>query len=191
LERLNQPYHFEAVNKSPGGWTANTLRKADAVRRAMSRYPGKRIVLLDVDCSVSGDLTPLSSIDCDIALFLRTRQKTKQWYSWLRVRWKTPPALLQPRSGTMLFVPTEATHHLVERWSWHSRNARFGSDDETTLATAIGEGAGLTVHALKSKWAAVAAMPDTVVLHVSAHAKQPRRTLFAGSNTAPISLPDF
>jgi len=172
LERLSIPYHFEAVAKARGGWNVNTLQKANVVLRALKRYPGKRVILLDVDCNVQGDLSPLAQIDCDIALYFRARRRKERWYSWFRINQKASPTLLQPRSGTMLFVPTKATGELLQRWSEHSNAAQLGDDDETALANAIGSGSSLTIHCLETKWAAIVTEPNTVVLHVSAHALQ-------------------
>ena len=169
LERLGNPYHFEAVAKAKGGWSANTLMKADVVLRSLNRYPGKRIVLLDVDCRVFGDLAPLAALPCDVAFFLRSRQRKDRWYSQLRPKANAPQTFLQPRSGTMLFAATDAARNLVERWSALSKSARAGQDDESTLAMALGEGTGLALCALETKWAAIGPGVETKILHTSAH----------------------
>jgi hypothetical protein len=62
----NIPHDIVEVPKLPGTWEANTMAKPAHLLAAMDRHPDKVIVLLDVDCRVLGDLTPLAGIEGDV-----------------------------------------------------------------------------------------------------------------------------
>ena len=49
----------------------------------MDRHPDKVIVLLDVDCRVLGDLSPLAEIGGDVGFYVRTKYR-RSWRHALR-----------------------------------------------------------------------------------------------------------
>jgi hypothetical protein len=87
------PYDFKAVPKIEGGWERNTCRKAGFVLDFMERHPGKTIILLDVDCMVTGELNKLTELSCDVALDFHIQRKRR------RIN-------LVPATGHMIIQPT-------------------------------------------------------------------------------------
>jgi hypothetical protein len=130
LRTFGAPYDFWAVPKVAGGWERNTCRKAGFVLEFMDRYPEKTLILLDVDCIVTGDLSALIGLPCDIALYLHSQKKRR------RIN-------LVPATGHTVLNPTAKTRELVEAWERVSRNAEFGMQDQEALTFALTEVKGL------------------------------------------------
>jgi len=137
LEAVGAPYELVNIPKAPGGWEANTMRKAEQVLAAMDRHPDKTIIWTDMDAVVTGDLSPLSRLTADVGL--RLQAKRRRGRTWII-----------PRAGTKVINPTHAARRLVEKWVEASKETRWGDVDETPLAIALAETPGVTVLPLPS-----------------------------------------
>jgi len=166
LEALAVPHDFVERPKGPGGWEANTLRKPAEVLAAIDRHPGKTIIFLDVDCSVSGKagLARLAQITGDVAFYVRTKWRRSGGHR------------LGPRSGTLVLRPTPAARAFVTAWLAESRQAPRWAVDQTALAVALGRCPGVAIEFLDVSYCAVPAdrCPDPVILHDSASRDQPK-----------------
>lgn len=135
LLNSNCPFDLTQVEKKPGGWEKNTLRKPEMVRLFLTRHPHKTIILSDVDAQVMGSLDEAADIDCDVALKLAAKNKRGHIF-------------IVPRSGTMIIKPTPTTLQLVENWERRCATSVYGRTDESCLAEAIEDTPGLRLVAL-------------------------------------------
>jgi hypothetical protein len=130
LRTHGAPFDLIEVGKDRRGWEAMTRMKPSIVAAFLDKYPGKTLILSDVDAEATGDLAPLAALDCDVALRLQCK----------RLRGRN---MLVARSGTM--VLKTSAQPLIEAWARHCTRARFGDTDESALNAAIAECAGLTL----------------------------------------------
>src|SRR5262245_61610007 len=72
LAQLNVAFHLWAKPKIGEGWSS--LRKPSIVLEAMDAYPRKTLILMDTDCIVNGDISPVTAFAGDISLTLKTRR---------------------------------------------------------------------------------------------------------------------
>ena len=126
LDARSIPHDFVEVPKLPGTWEANTMAKPKHLLAAMERHPDKVIVLVDVDCTVHGDLTPLAGIEGDIGFSLRGKYRRSDG-----VRFRI-------QSGTVVVKPTAAARAYVEAWAAAAAEAPWGYVDQDALLVAMG-----------------------------------------------------
>ena len=156
LDQAGAPYDLAATQKLAGGWEANTMAKPAHVLSAMDRHPGKTIVFLDVDCRIVGDLAPLvRGINSDLAI--RFRSKARRNRTWMT-----------PRSSTIVIRPTDAARQFVIAWRDASKNAGYGTIDQTTFITTLCRTPGVSFSSLALKWGAMADdnVSDPVIVHM-------------------------
>jgi hypothetical protein len=169
LDRLGAPYFFEAVEKDTRGWAAMTCRKPEAIRRALDRHPHRRIIWLDVDCRVHGNIAPLGEIEADFAVALRTgiRPDSEREQALLHYRGN-----MHPWSGTMVISPTQRALQLIDTWAELRKIALPTDTDETLLAVALGRVADINVRLLDHRWCATPQhqFPDAIIEHDTAGA---------------------
>jgi hypothetical protein len=106
--------------------------KPGIVAGFLEKHPGKTLILSDVDARAAGDLAPLASLDCDIALCMQAKR--------LRGRY-----MIVPRSGTVVLRPNHKTFALIEQWRRACENAPYGDTDESQLAAALSSVEGLRI----------------------------------------------
>jgi hypothetical protein len=126
------PYDFWSVPKLAGGWERNTRRKAEFALAALALHPGKTVILLDVDCIVTGALGVLASLNCDIGV---------NFHIW-RKRGKT---VIVPATGHMVLNPTRDTRDLIAAWVEACKDPGYGVDDQDALAIALEHADGIRV----------------------------------------------
>jgi len=125
-------YYFKRVPVLPGGWERNTCRKAEFVLAAMEEFPGVPLILLDVDCVVTGDLSRLAGLQCDVALNSVTTHKRR------RVN-------VVMQTGHMVLNPTAKMHELMQAWARRSAQPEYGLNDQETLALALNDVHGVSI----------------------------------------------
>jgi hypothetical protein len=160
------PYFFEALEKNPSGWAANTRMKAAAILRAMDRHPGVKLIWLDVDCRVIGDISPLLAIESDFAAHFKSRQMKLANYRYAGEY----RAVVHPWSGTMVVSPTSRARKLIEAWRDAETDAIPLDPDETTLGLALARVPGLTVTFLHHNFCSSPGhtAPNAIIQHSSA-----------------------
>ncbi len=123
LDAHGAPYHLFAKDKVHGGW--DVRRKPSIVLDAMAAYPDKTLILMDVDCIVSGDLTPATQISSDLAVSVKARQSP-----WQR------GVILTLGSRVVVFRPTTAARSFAAEWMRLSEQAKVGTSTEVGMAWA-------------------------------------------------------
>lgn len=107
-------FHAEEF-KDEGSWLANLHLKAKFIRRLLDDYPTERILYLDADSEVVGDISMLSTVKEDVAAVL-----------WEHVP-RSKPQLL---GGTLLFRNTPAALEVLDRWALLSGSRKDRLDQE-------------------------------------------------------------
>jgi hypothetical protein len=78
----------------------------------MDAYPGKTVVLMDVDCIIHGDIAPVTRIAGDVGIVVIAqnvrRRGKKRWAHWLAVECSSRVIVFQPTEGARAFVKTWA-----------------------------------------------------------------------------------
>lgn len=158
LDAIGEPHDIVQVAKASRDWAGNTMAKPLHILNAMGRHPDKTIIFVDADCTVHGDLHPLTQLGCDVA-FNMAAQKQRGRGIWLRVR-----------AGTIVINPTRNAERFVKAWIDQCRLANLGEDDETALARTVLATAGISIQQLDDKWRSMdfEHQPDAVIIHASA-----------------------
>jgi hypothetical protein len=103
LEEHGAPFHLFARPKPAAGWS--THQKPAVVLAAMDAYPGKTLVLMDVDCIVTGDIAPVTALSGDVGLAIKARPGRRS-----RV-------VFTLSSRVVVFRPTPGARAFAERWA--------------------------------------------------------------------------
>ena len=165
LNRFAIPHHLFA-KPIGSGW--DTSRKPSVILEAMDLYPGKTIILMDVDCIVDGDIRPVLNFQRDVGFTLtpRRRRGYKQ-------------TILTASSRVAVFKPTPASRRFAESWR---ELCVPGTNDEVNLVACFVRNGDVSYAQLDQRYAAWEvgeknAPRGTVIWHQSAHAKATARTL--------------
>jgi hypothetical protein len=124
LAEHGAPYHLWAKPKSERGW--NTRRKPSVVLEAMDAYPGKALILMDVDCTVRGDIAPVTLVAGDVGINVKARQER-------RFRSLGKRITMTASSRVVVFRPTEAARAFAQEWQRLCASAHYAGD-ETAMA---------------------------------------------------------
>lgn len=163
------PHKLYAVERLGGSWQAQTLRKPEIALRALDEHPDKSIILMDVDCSVHGDLSPLVEAKCDVALYPYKNKRT---------------GAMTVSTRAVVFHQTPGARRLLAEWhekcdeaicqaltnnvtSWKRR--ALGVSDETRLHQAIEDNPSIVVAPLPASYSGNSDSPGALVTHESAH----------------------
>lgn len=160
------PFHLFA-KPSLAGW--NTRRKPSVVLEAMDAYPGKTVVLMDVDCVVRGAIAPVAEFAgdvgiCAIARNVANGDKVRHWLAF------------ETSSRVMVFRPTEGARTFAERWGAEIERSN-DAHDEHSLSWAFLRSPDVRFSYMPQEYSGreISIMPDAVIAHDSAHEKQKRR----------------
>jgi hypothetical protein len=167
LTEHGAPYHLFAKPKLGGGW--DTTRKPSVVLEAMDAYHGKTLVLMDVDCVVRGDITPVTEIDGDMGVILiaRDAHKGRLVKHWLMV---------EASSRVVVFKPTDSARLFTERWQRQIERSNFGHD-EHSMAWSILQSPDVRFAYIPQAFSAREIsqdVPGAVIVHESEHERQKR-----------------
>ena len=162
------PYHLFAKDKHPRGWDAT--RKASVVLEAMDAHPGKTLVLMDVDCTVGGDLTPLTQFEGDITVAVKARPSPL----WRGV-------VITLGSRVVVFRPTEKARSFVADWQRLCGQSKTGSAEDA-MAWAYVRRPDVRYVLIDPRYEgrevdAGYDARDIAIWHEGAHEKQNRRSL--------------
>lgn len=159
------PFHLWAL-PSAGAW--NTQRKPAVVRETMIAYPGKTIVLMDVDCIVRANIEPVTQISGDVGIIViaRNMKKGKKWQQWLA---------MECSSRVVVFRPTEKARAFAETWADTIANSEV-NHDEHSMAWAYLASPSVDFEYIPQAYSAreVGLLHDAVIVHDSAHDEQRR-----------------
>jgi hypothetical protein len=167
------PYHLFAKPKLDAGW--NTSRKPTVVLEAMDAYPGKTVVLMDVDCIVRGDIEPVTRVDGDVGITVIAqnvkgtpgrrlrRGRDAEWRHWIGVECSSRVVVFRPTSGARLFA---------QRWAEQVKHSEGISHDEHAMVWAfLGCQDVVDFRYIDRMYSGreISDLPDAVVCHASAH----------------------
>jgi hypothetical protein len=165
LSQHEAPFHLFA-KPSLGAW--NTRRKPAVVLDAMDAYPGKAVVLMDVDCRLRGDIEPVTQIDGDVGIVVIARnvRRRRRWAHWLSV---------ECSSRVVVFRPTEGARAFGRTWADTIERSTV-NHDEHSMAWAYLSSPSVHFDYIDQKYSAreVGRIPDAVVEHDSAHDEERR-----------------
>lgn len=149
---------FAKVKGTSEGWS--TRRKPSIVREAMALYPDCTIVLMDVDCIVSGDISPIVNGAHDVGISVIGRDKPRK--KVISVSCSSRVVVFRPTIGALAFVD-----------EWQRRvDASDRMNDEHALAWAYLACGGVSFAYLDQRfagWEVSAEIDGAVVTHDSAH----------------------
>ena len=162
-------HHLYARDKRQGQWGHQTLRKPEILQTARRDYPGRVLILMDVDCRVRGDISPMLDTVGDIA---------------------SPMGRKRAKNGTLLMLgtrvflvrPTAMADGFLALWDEKCRlDIREVGTDEMRFQMAVEDSAGhFAFAALPRIFTGVElrkATPQDLIVHDSAAEK----TRFLGS----------
>ena len=160
LENWRTSFHLYACDKQQGGWVSQTLRKPSILKRARIDYPARTIILMDVDCSIRGDISGILDVKADIAVPMG-RKPMKNGTA------------LKPGTRVVLVRPTPMVDEFLEAWDLKCRlDIRPVENDEIRLQMAIEDSAGKFAFAiLPSRYTGMElrkAKTSDVIVHDSA-----------------------
>lgn len=169
LNEHSIPHKLYPVEMLGGTWQVQTLRKPEIALRALDEHPDRIVILMDVDCSVHGDLSPLLEPQCDVAVYpLRNKRRGS----------------LSASTRVVVLHQTLGARHLLTAWhqkcnnvirpvlsqnisSWKRHIAE--ASDETLLRRAIEENPEVVVASLPASYAGHSSRRSALVKHESAH----------------------
>lgn len=165
LTEHNAPHHIWAKPTNARGWS--TWAKPEVVLDTMRAYPGRTIILMDVDCIVSGDLAPLASIPGDIAITLKTRRMRllRGLHSRLVTKTSSRVIVLRPTDGARVFA---------QEWQRRLRTAGYGGDEPSMLTAFLYSPGPLAFSAIDHRYAGDEvgnAVPGAIITHYGAHGR--------------------
>jgi hypothetical protein len=169
LDAVGAPYHLWSRDKVTGGW--DVLRKAAVVLQTMDAYPGKTLVLMDVDCVVRGDIAPATNLAADVALTIKPRLSRN-------LLWWQRRLVVTLGSRVMVFRPTEGARSFAQEWDRLCAQTRRGRSAEIPLAWAFLLRPDLSYAQLDKRYAGREVdlsgdVPsDAVICHDRAHGKR-------------------
>lgn len=174
LNPLKIPHHFFAV--SAAEWYNAILLKPVIVMRARALYPGKTIVLMDVDCMVRGAIDDFMQKfrSCDVAISINVKPR------------KLPRNVpMQDRviaaARVTVWRPTEGADRLLAKWvELCKRGGNHEVGDEGFLTRAISQTPHLIFETLPVEYDGHEVTdigPEAVIVHLTTRDLVPRSML--------------
>jgi hypothetical protein len=164
LAQHGAPFHLWARAKAASGW--NTWQKPSVVLATMDAYPGKTVVLMDADCIVSADISPVAAFPGDVSLTVKARDVRLLRGLHKRISFSTS-------SRVVVFHPTEGARAFAAEWERMCKTASYGGD-EPSMAWAYLNRQGISYHHLDPRYAGDEVgntVPDAVIRHYGAHGR--------------------
>jgi hypothetical protein len=165
LEQHGTPFRLFA---KPALGTWSTSRKPSVVIEAMDLYPGKTIVLADVDCIIQGDVAPVADVagDVGICVIAKNVVKGETIRPWLSV---------ETSSRVVVFKPTDGARTFAQRWAAEIERSST-KHDEHALSWAYLRSQDVRFEFIDQAYSGreISIYPDAVIAHDSAHEKQRR-----------------
>jgi hypothetical protein len=161
------PYHFFFREKGTATWREIVRWKPDVILQAMELYPGKQIILLDVDCSVMGPIKPMTDFSGDVSGYPVHVFKPRPWP--MRGRFK-----MHISSRSLALKPTDRTKTFLTTWREECRD-KVGkyrrSGCEMAMLTALTKTTGIAFCPMDIRYSgreSKSRLPDAVITHTSA-----------------------
>jgi hypothetical protein len=160
LTQYNAPYHLWAKPKLDGlSRLERILLKPAIVLETMAAYPGKTVILMDTDCVIQGDISPMAQFPEDVGITVFTgeipRRRT-DWRIWLGTS-----------TRVLVFRPTDAAQSLARKWAENVKT--HGGHEERCMALAFLSSPSVRFHYMDLTYSGreITDLPDAVVGHDS------------------------
>ena len=165
LAEHGAPSHLFASRRSEAG--THRLSRPWCWRR-WTAYPGKTLVLMDVDCIVRGDIEPVTQIrgDVGVTVIARNTRKGRRWSHSL---------LVEASSRVVVFRPTVGARAFAQAWADEIERSAI-RHDENSMAWAFLSSPSVDFDYIDQAYSGREAgtVPDAVIVHNSAHDEQRR-----------------
>ena len=153
-------HHLYARPKSIGQWGHQTLQKPSVLKAARRDHPNCALILMDVDCRVRGDISPILDTVGDIAVPMG-RKPMKNGTA------------LKPGTRVLLVKPTAQSDAFLKLWDEMCHlDIQPVENDEIRLQMAMEESAGqfavATLPQIFSGKEIRKATPSDIIVHDSA-----------------------
>lgn len=159
LKEHGIPHHLYAVPAEE--WWRAVMLKPEIVDRAATAYPGRTIILSDVDCIIRGPIDAILT-DADVALHVRVKL-SRRHSSWVSSRF-------------VAFHPTAKGREVLRVWlgltTIEMASSKPRSNEEQLLLMALSRVGGHRLWMLPEAYAAHEideVGPEAVVVHQSVH----------------------
>jgi hypothetical protein len=164
LREHGAPFHLWAKPKGEG-WS--TRRKPSVVRETLDTYPGATAILMDCDCIVRGDISPVANIAGDVGIVVLARNVRKgrrKLQHWLAV---------ETSSRVFVARPTEGARAFLRRWSDQIASSAF-DHDEHSQAWAFLASPDVAFSYIPAEFSGreIGQLPGAIIEHSSAHSRQ-------------------
>jgi hypothetical protein len=173
LAEHGAPFHLFA---KPALGTWSTARKPAVVLDAMGIYPGKTLVLMDVDCIIRGDIEPVTTRLGDVGITVVAANDVSRWGNGVP-RWGRR-VKIDCCSRVVVFRPTEGARAFA--LEWQRQIDRGLKDDEHAMVWAYLMCPHVHFTYIDQRYSGreiTVSADDTVICHDSAHDKQPRNDM--------------
>jgi hypothetical protein len=167
LTEHGAPFHLFA---KPAGKGWSTRRKPSVVLEAMDRYPGKTVVLTDIDCQVHGDIRPVTGIgtaDVGITVLARNMRKGQKFRHWLAV---------ECSSRVVVFRPTQGARTFLRRWADQIDRSAVDHDEHSMMWSYLAS-PDVSFAYIPPEYSGreVDQLPNAIIEHSSVHSRQKAR----------------
>jgi hypothetical protein len=167
LAKHGIPFHLWA-KPALTGW--NTSQKPSVVLAAMDAYPGKTLILMDVDCIVNGDIAPVAGIATDVSITVLARNVA-------RTRRQRRHVGINCGSRVVVFRPTPGARAFAVEWQ---SQVKQEENDEHAMAWAFLRCRDASYSFIDWRYSGREVThhtADVVICHDSAHEKRARKGL--------------
>jgi hypothetical protein len=138
------------------------------VLEALDAYPGKAIVLMDVDCIIKGDISPVAAIDGDVSIVVLARNMKlgDRWQHWIAA---------ECSSRVVVFRNTEGARTFARRWAAQIEHSGV-NHDEHSMIWAYLACPDVRFDHIDPAYSGreVSQLPGGIIVHASAHSAQRR-----------------
>jgi hypothetical protein len=165
LAQYDAAFHLWAKPKATPEW--NALAKPSVVLQTMDAYPGKTVILMDVDCVIRSDISPITVFAGDVSLTIKARQVRLLRGFQKRITFKTS-------SRVVVFHPTEGARAFAANWERLCRASLCADADEANMAWVYLSRPDICYHHLDPRFAGDEVgntVPDAVISHYGAHGR--------------------
>jgi hypothetical protein len=173
LAEHGTPFHLFARPNVAAGW--NTAQKPDVVLHAMGLHPDKTLVLMDLDCVVHGDISPVVDVPGDVAITVIAHnipgRVDRRWRVGPDRRWRHQIAV-ECSSRVVVFKPTSGARAFALNWRAQVVNS-IVNHDEHSMVWAYLHSTGVQFSYIDARYSGreIGQLPDAVIEHNSEHNK--------------------
>jgi hypothetical protein len=162
------PYHLWERAKLAKVW--NVIQKPSVVLESMDAYPGKTLILMDIDCVVQGDIAPIvagTTGDVGITVHARNIRRGRKWQYAIA---------FDCSSRVVVFRPTAKARAFASRWAAEIEASTDIRHDEHSMAWAFITCPGVQFSFIDRRYSGreISDLPDAVICHDSLKGKEQR-----------------